>query len=654
MPARVLSVDEVATLRHDLRTPVNHIVGYCELLLEDSEGAEYAERRARLEGSLRAVREALEMINTSLGVGRTQVTQPDVDELYERLREPRARIMESMAALLSPDAAADGDEFVSDVGKIQHATEQLAATKRSPAQQSVVNHETRQPDSHIDVPLDPHSEHAYAGDRGMILIVDDETNNRNVLERHLKRQGYEVVCAGDGETALSSVHHSSYDLVLLDVRMPGMDGHEVLRRLKRDSATRDIPVVMISAADDLSTIAACIEAGADDFLPKPFDPVILHARVGACVEKKRLRDLEVDYLRQVERVADAATAVERGTYEAGSLMKVAERDDALGKLARVFDSMAVGVKARERRLQDHVETLRREMDEAKQHAAGAGESQDLDDGALIPGELFANRYQIVRVIGRGGMGMVYKARDKELAEDVAIKTLRSTAMSDDPTVVERFKTEIRLARRISHRNVVRTHDLGDSNGAYYVTMEYVEGITVRELIDMRGHLSVASTLGIAQQLASSLEVAHEQGVIHRDIKPQNMLLDPDGVLKVMDFGIARLAQSNSTLTQAGMVIGTPAYMAPEQLLAEEVDARSDLYAAGVVLYECLTGSLPFEGSNPIALIAKVLHTVPVAPTDRDPSVPAPLSALVMRLLDKEPAGRPGSARELRELLAELA
>jgi serine/threonine protein kinase len=184
-------------------------------------------------------------------------------------------------------------------------------------------------------------------------------------------------------------------------------------------------------------------------------------------------------------------------------------------------------------------------------------------------------------------------------------------------------------------------------------MEYVEGITVRELIDMRGHLSAASTLGIAQQLAASLEVAHEQGVIHRDIKPQNLLLDADGVLKVMDFGIARLAQRTSTLTQAGMVIGTPAYMAPEQLLAEEVDARSDLYGVGVVLYECLTGSLPFDAASPIALIAKVLHTAPIAPAVRDPSVPEPLSDLVMRLLDKEPAGRPASARELRELLAEL-
>jgi len=645
MSTRTLSADEVATLRHDMRTPVNHIVGYCELLLEDAEGPGHAARRERLEESLRAVRDALEMINASLSPGGHDVTQRDVDALYDRLREPHTRIMESMAALLAPqDHATIDEEFSADVRKIRNATEQLVAAKRTavPIEPAV----TSQRDiAAVDsVPSDG---------RGTILIVDDEPNNRAVLERHLERQGYTVVSAGDGAAALEIVQRASCDVVLLDVRMPGMDGREVLRRIKQDQATRDIPVVMISAADDLSTIAACIEAGAEDFLPKPFDQVILRARVGACIEKKRLRNLEVDYLRQVERVAEAATAVERGIYAAGSLAQVAERGDALGRLARVFDSMAVGVKAREQRLQDHVTNLRREMDEAKLSAATAGDTQEPDDGALIPGELFANRYQITRVVGRGGMGMVYKARDRELAEDVAIKTLRSNAMSDDPTVVERFKTEIRLARRISHRNVVRTHDLGEHDGAYYVTMEYVEGITVRELIDMRGHLSVPSTLGIAQQLAASLEVAHGQGVIHRDIKPQNMLLDPDGVLKVMDFGIARLTEHTSTLTQAGMVIGTPAYMAPEQLLAEEVDARSDLYAVGVVLYECLTGVLPFEGASPIALIAKVLHTVPVAPAERDGSVPLPLSGLVMRLLDKEPGGRPGSAGELRELLAEL-
>jgi CheY-like chemotaxis protein len=649
--ARALTQDEIATLRHDLRTPVNHIVGYCELLLEDSDGAEYAGRREKLHGSLRAVREALDMINTTLAPGGRDVTQSDVDALYEQLRGPHSRIMQSMAALLAPaEHSDDADEFSADVRKIQHATEQLLAVRRPESGQRSGAVSATGPTTASN-PVPP-SATAHSTGRGTILVVDDEPNNCSVLERQLVRQGYGVVCLGDGASALDAVRKTSYDVMLLDVRMPGTDGREVLRSIKQDPATRDLPVVMISAADDLSIIAACIEAGADDFLPKPFDPVILRARVSASIEKKRLRNLEVDYLHQVERVAEAAAAVERGTYEAGSLAQVAERGDALGRLARVFDSMAAGVKAREQRLQDHVANLRHEMDEARRSAVAAADVQP-DDGALIPGELFANRYQIVRVIGRGGMGMVYKARDRELAEDVAIKMLRGNAMGDDPTAVERFKTEIRLARRISHRNVVRTHDLGESGGAYYVTMEYVEGITVRDLIDMRGHLSVPSTLGIAQQLAVSLQVAHEQGVIHRDIKPQNMLLDADGVLKVMDFGIARLTQSGSTLTQAGMVIGTPAYMSPEQLLAEEVDARSDLYAVGVVLYECLTGVLPFEAASPIALIAKVLHTVPITPAERDGSVPLPLSGLVMRLLDKEPGGRPGSARELRELLAEL-
>lgn len=644
--APALSPDAVSALRHDLRTPVNHIVGYCELLLEDAQGPEHAGRRAALTDALDAVREALALINEALPSGG-DVPPAAVDALYARLNAPHARIMQAVATLLAPEHGEPDHAFVADVTRIRHATAQLTSPLTAVRRQDVVTALTP------DVETAPAPAPAAADERGRILVVDDEPTNCAVLERHLARQGYEVACVGDGERALAAIARGAYDLVLLDVRMPGLDGREVLRRIKRDPAMRDMPVVMISAADELSTIAACIEGGAEDFLPKPFDPVILRARVSAGIEKKRLRNLEIDYLHQVERVAAAATEVERGTYEAGSLAPIAARDDALGRLARVFDAMAVGVRVREQRLHDHVAMLRREIDEAKRTSAATSDSADGDDGGLIPGELFANRYQILRVVGRGGMGRVYKARDRELGEDVAIKMLRAEILGDDPTIVERFKTEIRLARRISHRNVVRTHDLGEAGGAYYVTMEYVEGITVRDLIDMRGHLSASSTLGIAQQLAASLAVAHEQGVIHRDIKPQNLLLDPDGVLKVMDFGIARLAERTSALTQAGMVIGTPAYMAPEQLLAEEVDARSDLYAAGVVLYECLTGTLPFEGGSPIALIARVLHTVPTPPAERDAAIPASLSSLVMRLLDKEPEGRPANANELRELLNEL-
>src|SRR5437762_4848400 len=160
-------------------------------------------------------------------------------------------------------------------------------------------------------------------------------------------------------------------------------------------------------------------------------------------------------------------------------------------------------------------------------------------------------------------------------------------LADDADALERFKSEIRLARRISHRNVVRTHDLGEASGLYYITMEYVEGKSLKDLIRERGRLPAAVTLPIAKQLCRALEVAHEEGVIHRDIKPQNMVVGPDGVLKVMDFGIARLATRapETGHTQAGMVVGTPEYMAPEQLLGEELDGRADLYSAGAVIQE---------------------------------------------------------------------
>ncbi|MFI5234772.1 MAG: protein kinase [Gemmatimonadales bacterium] len=640
----LLTAAEVSSLRHDLRTPVNHIVGYCELLLEDAADDAEEGRRVALKAAIAGARAVIALIDAGLPSTGQGVGRADVDALYLRLQAPHDRILAAMD-LLGPLGAHPGDDgFLSDVARIRHATGRLLATERSAAHPAAptVAAATRAPSgTHSGVPA-----------RGRILVVDDVADNREVLVRHLVRQGYEAETAADGATALQMAGQSSYDLMLLDVRMPGIDGQEVLVRIKRDPATRDLPVVMISAADELETIAACIEAGAEDFLPKPFDPVILRARVSASVEKKRLRNMEVDYLRQVDRVVAAAAAVESGHYVPGLLAEVAERDDAIGHLARVFGAMAAGVRAREERLSAQVSTLRQEIDAAKQGGA-MSESAELDTGTLLPGARFTDRYTILRVVGRGGMGTVYKAHDRELAEDIAIKLLRPEMLHGDPTMAERFKTEIRLARRISHSNVVRTHDFGEHEGAYYVTMEYVEGITVRELIDLRRRLSPAATLGIARQLALSLAVAHEQGVVHRDIKPQNLLLDAAGVLKVMDFGIAKLTDRASTLTESGMVVGTPAYMAPEQLLAEEVDARSDLYAAGIVLYECLTGTLPYEALNPISLIAKVLNQVPQSPQERNPEVPAPLSSLILRLMAKDAAERPQSAVELGELLAQL-
>ncbi len=273
--------------------------------------------------------------------------------------------------------------------------------------------------------------------------------------------------------------------------------------------------------------------------------------------------------------------------------------------------------------------------------------------AIEPGSVVAARYEIRSVLGTGGAGVVYKAFDRELGEVVALKTLHAESVAQDPAAVERLKSEIRLARRIAHRGVVRTYDLGESAGMYFLTMEYVSGTVLSDLLERDHRLPVSAVFSIARQLARALEVAHEQGIIHRDIKPQNIMLQADGTLKVMDFGIARLAVRTTALTQIGMAVGTPGYMAPEQLMDGDVDARADLYACGAVLYECLTGQLPYDPTNPVLMIGRIVSGAPVsAPHELVPDVPRALSALVMRLLSSDAGLRTASAEALHvELIA---
>jgi len=255
----------------------------------------------------------------------------------------------------------------------------------------------------------------------------------------------------------------------------------------------------------------------------------------------------------------------------------------------------------------------------------------------------------------GGMGVVYRAFDRELQEPVAIKTLRPETLGGDGVALERFKQEIRLARKITHRNVVRTYDLGEIGGTYYLTMEYVEGTPLKQLITARGPLPVAVTLTIGKQLCRALEVAHEQGVIHRDIKPQNIVVEPNGFLKVMDFGIARLADRprEKGLTQEGMSIGTPDYMSPEQLSGMELDVRSDLYSTGVVLFECLTRRVPFEADTVYALIARHLEEQPPDPRTFNSEIPEALAQVILTAMAKEPADRYQSALAMHDALAAI-
>ncbi|HYK82164.1 MAG TPA: protein kinase [Gemmatimonadales bacterium] len=351
----------------------------------------------------------------------------------------------------------------------------------------------------------------------------------------------------------------------------------------------------------------------------------------------------------IRELARATRRVEDGDYDVS--IDVRTRDE-IGALAAAFKRLVADLKEKAALVAYLASASGRAATEL---LPGATRPPAAADDLLRPGSVFAHRYDVQEVLGTGGMGVVYRAFDRELQEPVAIKTLRPGALAADGVALERFKQEIRLARRIAHRNVVRTYDLGEVDGRYYLTMEYVEGTSLKQLIGARGRLPVAVTLTIGKQVCRALEVAHEQGVIHRDIKPQNILVAAGGVLKVMDFGIARLADSSQAkgLTQEGAAIGTPDYMSPEQLSGLELDPRSDLYAAGVVLFECLTGRLPFPASTVYQLIALQLEQGAPDPRTLNPDIPAPLAAVVLKAMAKERADRYPSAAALHDALAAL-
>src|ERR1700719_1404170 len=279
---------------------------------------------------------------------------------------------------------------------------------------------------------------------------------------------------------------------------------------------------------------------------------------------------------------------------------------------------------------------------SKISAAAAG-SDTVEIGTVL-----AARYEILKLLGQGGMGAVYKARDTELDRIVALKLIRPE-LAKNPEVLRRFKQELILARQVTHKNVIRIFDLGQSDGIKFITMDFVEGQDLRSLLLEKSKLAPEQAVRIMLQICRALEAAHNEGVIHRDLKPQNIMLDASGRVYVMDFGIARSAYLPG-MTQTGMLIGTPEYMSPEQGRGEKLTERSDIFSLGIIFYEMLIGKSPYYSDTPLATLWKRMQEKATPPIVVDPTLPQALSSIVVKALEIEPEERFASAGEMAQQL----
>ena len=262
------------------------------------------------------------------------------------------------------------------------------------------------------------------------------------------------------------------------------------------------------------------------------------------------------------------------------------------------------------------------------------------------GKIIGNRYEILEEVGLGGMATVYKAKDHVLNRLVAVKVLKDE-FTTDTEFIKRFNTEAQAAASLSHPNIVSIYDVGheDENNLYYIVMELVQGKTLKEIINSEGILSWKWAVNIAMQIASALELAHKNGIVHRDIKPHNIIITEDGIAKVTDFGIAK-AVSNSTITAFGTTIGSVHYFSPEQAKGGFTDAKSDLYSLGVVMYEMLTGKVPFDADTPVSVALKHMQEDPKEPIDLNPEIPSAVNQIVIKAMQKEPSARYQNATEM--------
>ncbi len=398
---------------------------------------------------------------------------------------------------------------------------------------------------------------------GFILVVDDNDDNRDLLSRRLEREGFRVLTAANGSSALRMCEEYDFDLVLLDLMMPDMSGIDVLKVLRRTRSALELPVIMVSADSQSESIVKALNNQANDYITKPIDFPVALARIKTHMRQKTSRE--------------------------GPLEKTVP--------------------------------------------------------VLEPGSLYRS-YRIESVLGEGGMGIVYKAFDTRLNRYVAMKVIHYHIQRGSDAF-HRFLREARAIASLSHPNIVTVYEISDEELVYY-TMEYINGVTLCEFARLK-RMSFDDIVVLSRKIASALEAVHELGIVHRDLKPSNIMVGKDGEPHLMDFGLAKLLHADMSITRTGEIMGTPAYMAPEQIDPSlgEVDLRTDIYAFGALMYELACHQPPFPGKNISSILYHVLCKTPPAPSSINPSCPPAFERIILRCLEKEKEKRYQNVSELK-------
>jgi DNA-binding response OmpR family regulator len=421
-----------------------------------------------------------------------------------------------------------------------------------------------------------------------LLIVDPDHQLSQLLKLRFLNEGFHVHRASDGREALQKISENIPDLIITEVMLPKLDGFSLMTTLQKEQATATIPVVFLSGKTDKYYINQGLNLGAIDYITKPADFDFLTTKI-----------------KRFLQVVDDRSMV------SGTLMPPPY--------------------------------VRKETAEPVDYFL------DVSIKGFEPGALIGKRYEIVSKLGQGGMGAVYKAKDRVLDEIVALKLLKEELISDD-NMVDRFKYEIKLARKISHPNVIRIHDFGEIDNHYFISMEFCEGSELKDIMAEAKILDIEKTVKFFKQMLSAMSVAHSEGIIHRDLKPSNILITERDILKIVDFGLAKV-QNLKGLTITGQAFGTPLYVSPEQAQGLKVDIRSDIYSLGVIFYEMLTGIPPFNAENISAILIKHLKEKPVPVRKHNPSVPEKFESMCLKSLEKK---RENRYQSVDEMLAELA